>query len=296
MSSPSSSPPPPPPELPSRWLTRVEALSRTVARDPLDGRAEFEALAAPLYHDLAREELAALVRDPAHGLERRFAGNLWVLFADPEITLTLALVTEPDSALVSSLPQHVSVAAVGPGQISVEHYRTDVSADARDTLAPDHRIVHQGTHVLVEGRALHLHAGTDVLRFAEVPQATPIMSLTAQRTTVRLTWDYDTRTLRPISCSLVESTASQLVFLLGVVAAQGRTDHLAFVERATRHPAHAVRWAAIKALWQLDTGVALAATRASLADAHPHVRRAAEKTLDLFAHQPAQEAAVCRSI
>jgi hypothetical protein len=281
-------------EIPRKWQPAVEELSRLVANGDPRAHGAFEALAAPLYCDLVQAELAALHADPSHGLtNRRFAGNIWVLFADAEITLSLSVVSEPDKALVSSIPHDVSIAAVGPGQLTVEHLRINVSADERDVLGREHRLELLATRQLSQGQALHLRGGTDVLRFVDCPQPMPILSLNAQRSKVRLTWDYDTHTLLPVACSLVDATASQIVFLLGVAEAHGRTDHLPFVEQALRHSAHSVRWAVVKALWKLDPQRALDVTRARLDDEHPHVRRAAERTLQLFETQHVKEAA-CR--
>jgi hypothetical protein len=277
-------------EIPTKWVPIIEELSRLVAdADPRTHRT-FEALGAPLYRDLVHAELEALRADPSHGNKnRRVAGNLWALFADAEITLSLSVVREPDGALVSSLPYDLFVSVVGPGRVTVEHLRTTVNADERDILGRRHELELQATHTLSEGTALHLHGGVDVLRFAECRRPTAILSLNAHRSRARLAWDYDVRTRQPIACSLVEGTASQVVFLLGVIEAQGRTDHLAFVRRALAHNAHAVRWAAVRALWKLDIAAALAATRASLDDEHPHVRRAAQRTLELFDSQQMKE-------
>ena len=73
-------------------------------------------------------------------------------------------------------------------------------------------------------------------------------------------------------------SASPVVFwdVFGKFAHQSSLEPLKLL---TGHPHHAVRWAAIQNLGRLSRAEALAALEAASHDPHPHIQRAARKTL-----------------
>jgi hypothetical protein len=281
-------------DIPPRWLPVVEELVRLVDRGDPRAREVFDTLAAPdFYRETAFTELDKLLSDPSYSIaNERSTKEKWILYTDEVLTLAVSIISQADDQVISTTCADTSFAVVGPGTIVVEHYRTTIDSDERDLLGRDHGIELQETRQLVAGTSIHLVEGIDLARFASCSQPTPVLSLNAHRSSVRLCWDYDVRTGKAISCCYADPAASQMEFLLGVIAHQDRLDQIEFVREALTHRVHAVRWAAVKALWKLDVDSAVAATRACLEDAHPHVRRAAERTL--LSYQSQQGVAACR--
>jgi HEAT repeats len=79
--------------------------------------------------------------------------------------------------------------------------------------------------------------------------------------------------------------------VLQVFRTLGYSESEAVVRQLIEHPVHDVRWDAMKTLFQLNSEVGIAALEHAAHDSHPHVRRAAEKSLLSFAQRrnPATE-------
>jgi hypothetical protein len=278
-------------DIPAHWLAAVEELSQLAGRSDPAYRTAFEALATSQFlTDLTTPRLLALC-DPNSHLERvsrRYDGTSWLLYGDEHITLILAIVSEPDGTYVDTPPTDISMAVVGPGCLRVERYRTTFPLEESEVCRADHLLETLGTTELTAGIALHLSAQRDPIRFVHCDRPLPVLRMGVQSRSAPLCWHYDTTTGQPIGYSHTNQEASQTEFLLSLIAEQKRRDRIDFVSNALAHPAHAVRWSAVKALWALDSERAAAATRRCLDDSHPHVRNAAAATLRLLAAQTAQ--------
>ena len=76
-----------------------------------------------------------------------------------------------------------------------------------------------------------------------------------------------------------ELTATQLrvaAYVLGRLAEPSSTEVL---ERLSEHPHHAVRWAAIQGLGRINRSTAIKCLKRATLDSHPHIQRAAARTL-----------------
>jgi HEAT repeat protein len=82
--------------------------------------------------------------------------------------------------------------------------------------------------------------------------------------------------LRALSASVDASRLEYTVRLLGELGDPASVPRLLDL---TRHRLHFVRWAAVRAVLSIEPGRAVEVLTAAAADRHPHVRRAAERSL-----------------
>jgi hypothetical protein len=95
-----------------------------------------------------------------------------------------------------------------------------------------------------------------------------------------LQWAFDRETLIPLQAISATTEASELAFIsqvLGVLNCQSSIIKLK--ELAHKHPAHNVRWEAIKAIGKINPEIGLAEIEIATMDKHPHVAAAAQRTL-----------------
>jgi hypothetical protein len=98
-------------------------------------------------------------------------------------------------------------------------------------------------------------------------------------------WEFDRVTLEPSRFVIADLEATRVGYTPELLAKLQSRESIPILEELATHPRHFVRWNAIKALCSLDPEVGLRVLTAARDDIHPHVRRAAEASLRLFAAQ-----------
>jgi hypothetical protein len=106
-----------------------------------------------------------------------------------------------------------------------------------------------------------------------------VMVLLRSPILVPLRWIFDSETLAPQRAVASRLSSSRLQFTCHTLATLGSPTSLDALKRLTRHPEHYVRWAAVQSICQISREDGLECVRRALDDEHPHIRRAAEKTL-----------------
>jgi HEAT repeat protein len=102
----------------------------------------------------------------------------------------------------------------------------------------------------------------------------------------RLRWTYSRETLRPLKPTPASLSANHLEYAIGTLLHLDHPDAVAALSGLASHPAHHVRWSAIRAVVELDPERGAALLTAALADPHPHVRNAARRGLDQLGGAP----------
>lgn len=111
-----------------------------------------------------------------------------------------------------------------------------------------------------------------------VSQPNPVVRFTS-RYIQPMEWLFSKTTLHAWQASDADLHSTQLrvaAHVLGKIAHQTSLEPLL---KLSRHPHHAVRWAAIQNLGRISRTIALVRVREAVSDPHPHIRRAAAKTL-----------------
>lgn len=162
------------------------------------------------------------------------------------------------------------------GELTVDRYRlppgfrNDVF-DPNVRLGPPERIT-VGTREI-----LRLDSTAFAYDF-QLTEPIPIVRFTS-RYLQPLEWLFSKTTLQAWQANDADVHFTQLrvaAQVLGKIAHQSSLEPLS---RLSHHPHHAVRWAAIQNLGRISRTAALPRVREAASDVHPHVRRAAEKTL-----------------
>jgi HEAT repeats len=234
-----------------------------------------------LLHLLARgllsrwlnEQLKSLVEDPQHVGD--WSAKEAVLHRGKGWTLSVA-VFDTQRRFVHALPFS---AIYSPLQSALTGDRYRLPDDFKnDVFDPGLRLEPAGT--VKVGRHELLRLETD--RFAydfHISQPIPVLRFVsaAQRP---LEWLFSKNTLQAWQANDADLSSTQLrvaAYVLGKIA---HHSSVAPLRELAAHPNHAVRWAAIQNLGRLSRSEALVKIRQAINDPHPHVRRAAQKTLD----------------
>ena len=125
------------------------------------------------------------------------------------------------------------------------------------------------------------HTSGKIIHFESVEGGAVLTMRSGPRS--RDVWVYDLRTLRRAYKAAVDPNDSRLVIACRILAASklsGVSDNLRVL--AETHPAHFVRWEALRCLSQIDEQLAFDCLQRAVCDPHEHVSRAASLTLSRF--------------
>jgi len=162
-------------------------------------------------------------------------------------------------------------------ELTGERYRLPAGF-RNDVFDPGLRLEPAGTVKVDPNGLLRLETDQYAYDF-QITQAIPVLRLVSASLRP-LEWLFSKTTLQAWQANDAELSSTQLrvaAYVLGKIAHQSSIG--ALLELAS-HPHHAVRWAAIQNLGRLSRTEALAKIREAMNDVHPHLRRAAQKTLN----------------
>lgn len=239
-------------------------------------------LASSLVRELVRHELHALLAEPARGVQDSFDGA-WVLASDGCYELSLVAAPEPDDApaILHGSPRHRLLGVFWPEALEVELFRhprshpTDVF-DRSVALEP------LGARTLRRGEVLRQRAWFDVVE--PLPAREPAFLLVFASPPVdALRWTYERASLRPLKPTPSSLAATHLEYAIGTLMHLGHPDAAEVIAGLAAHPAHHIRWDAIRAVTELDPARGAALLAAAQDDPHPHVRAAARRGLAALA-------------
>lgn len=218
-------------------------------------------------------ELKRLVSDE-HYLGDWLTGEV-VLHRGPHCELSITVLST-QSRYLHALPYFGFYAALND-EVLYDRYQLP-TGHRNDVFDPSLRLVAESTKRAAPSEVIRLESD----RYAydiKVNAPTPILRLVT-RPVRALEWLFSRTTLQAWQANDADLAYTQLrvaANVLGKIAHQSSIEPL---RRLSGHPHHAVRWAAIQNLGRLNRSEALIKIREAAADEHPHVRRAAQKTLD----------------
>lgn len=103
--------------------------------------------------------------------------------------------------------------------------------------------------------------------------------MAGSRWTTSQVWSFSGN-LTPLGASLTSLTSSILVSMLDEISRTKFKGAAKHVMDLLDHPDHTVRWTAVKCLGAIGSDLTIRALEQSVRDPHPHIRGAAERTLD----------------
>jgi hypothetical protein len=138
--------------------------------------------------------------------------------------------------------------------------------------------------VVTAGETVRLRAGLDT-HYVRAPQSQAVSLTMMLMNAVPLRWIFDGTTLKAKHAASGSVTDKRVEFAMRVLRMMPSPTSAETMEHVARaHPAHFVRWAAIRELGRLDLArAARLMDAASTKDPHPHVRNAARRDLERLA-------------
>ncbi len=253
------------------------------APDPLASIAplvgEFAASGAVLAH--LNRQLDALVH--AEGAARARTIRHWQIVDLPAFTLTMfaqGVNREELARSLESWPGDRLIACAWPEATEIETYRCSVPAS--DVFDPSAHLTDR-TRVRLRRGETHLVRARDAVVDLFPSDARGVVLDFALPPQGNVVWTFDAETLRARAAVAADKEAAKLEYLAWTLVELGDPASVPAIEEVFAHPAHFVRWTAVRTAMELDAdrGAALLARAAD--DPHPHVRTAARRARDQLA-------------
>jgi hypothetical protein len=234
---------------------------------------------------LSRIARSALIRDHLHAeLALVVAPGgfpsppAWDLLVTDGATLSLVaqLGAEEPAPTLETLPRHRLLCATGRAA-RVRRFR---APDVGDVFDPAARLEPLGEVVLAPGEVLAVPARVEAVDTSP-PGADGLLLELAGRPTGHIVGVYDAESLRAIAPVAADKDAARLEYMAWALAEMGDPSAAGAIAELFEHPAHFVRWTAVRAAGTLDESVGEALLARAADDPHPHVRRAARSALGM---------------
>ncbi|WP_437962367.1 hypothetical protein WME76_44760 (plasmid) [Sorangium sp. So ce119] len=267
---------------------RVPALGaflRDVSNELSSGGPGAFLACGPIFEELVR---SGAVRDLVRAEIERAAED--PLYAPPSTSEAMSIVDVRDFCLLlkrvrpatpgeelQSLSEHVYAGVVGPGRLGVDIYGEAPGYD-NEVFDRTRRLRAEGALSLGPGEVAGFISGEHVVQFDGPPEGTLalfFMSGAVQR----LRWVYDASTLQAVRAHACNRDESRLEFVAAALSELGATEAIPALDRLCAHPAHFVRWSALRSLLRLDFDRGVARLTEAQDDDHPHVRNGAKRAL-----------------
>ena len=257
----------------------VERIDRDFDREHLASFWTLEPLlAAFVQHQhaaaLVNRELQQLCRDPSYMGDWR--PNQLMLHRGRGFALSIWWF-ERERRYLHTMPYLGYYVPLGRDPLRCTRYALPGAYD-NAVFDPGLRIERIGRRNVQPLQILPLHGDRDVYDF-HVDRPVPVLKLTTAAFH-SLEWLFDRDTGYAVQANDSELSATQLRIAAYLLGQLGDAQSLGPLQGLLRHRHHAVRWAAIQGLGRLDADAARAALRQAVQDEHPHLRRAAQRTLD----------------
>jgi hypothetical protein len=266
------------------WEELVATVERAIPGWPAGLDECAAALVALAASDHLRErvlaELEAVVAEPTHSPGLTATQDAWVLWmGERGAKLTFVRVpagNEDDAGHLTDSAAHQLIVTVAGDRLEVDLY-TQATSDP-EVMAPELVLAPNGRRSLGPGECLCLAPRRDVAYIPALPEARHMLLLEGPRMLTQQ-WVYARESLRPIASVAADPHDARLeaaMRLLRVLRHQAAVPALVAL---AAHPAHFVRWTAIRHTMALDPVAGLTLLRAATADPHPHVRAAAARAV-----------------
>ena len=233
-----------------------------------------------VFTELINYELDCLLHDSNYSLEASTDIDMLV-WKSPYFTLLLKLLIEPQRQdRLFGMPFDHILAPVSARGVTFDRYHQPRPLP-NDVFDRTRRIVFAGEETLIPGQSRYFRAGQDIflIRNDVSEKEPPLLAVFASPDKLSLRWEYDRTTLAPVRAAASDTSASRLEFVAWMMSAMNNHSSLPALEGLLAHPAHFVRWAALKAIYRLDSEKGRELLFAALEDSHEHVRNAARRSL-----------------
>jgi len=270
----------------AKFVTGVEQIYKMHESDTAFSRCKgyfSELIRSDFLTHLTNYELRKFAANPLYVPLVSFASQV-IIIETENFQLNVGFVnqhTVTKTNRIQTLPSHCMISAAS-NPLAIDSYTQPeiLSDDFRRDLP----LVKTGQRVLGIGEIIDVRAAYDIVDFQPQADVTSLVMNFSSKTPVGYTWEFDRSTLLPVRFVPSDNTWSRVDYAIQLITALGDRDYVPTLRRlAAEHPAHFVRWSAIRGVVQLDYDAGLALLGDAASDGHSHVRNAALRTLNNFA-------------
>lgn len=230
----------------------------------------------PQLRMILRETIKKIVASPSQANLLTVGSDFLLLVAANNYTLHLRVV-EGKSPLLFTSGADAFIAVPSHSQIDLDVYEVDRSVDLKSFDDQAGLSLRESTPCA--GTIVRQEKGKPVVHdfHAQAPSVLAKLTLLPPD---ELVWVFRRDTMKASHPMLSRADMSALVMLCKMVASMREKRAAYLVADLAQHPSHAVRWAAIQALGQLDPPLAISHLQTALRDEHPNIRASARRTLE----------------
>ena len=264
----------------------VDSVDPAVDRDPeafWTCREAFRTLLGSKFlADVMAWELDCLRRDPDYVPCPRGERDLEVLHLGRlalSVSVQVPEAGEP-SPLLYGFSEHHITANMGPGVLEIERW-TQPWGGPPEVFDRTKGLIEASSMLVRPGEQISFRAHRDVARTRALGKAAVLVGLTRVQAT-RLRWVYDRGTLLPVRAEAADLDAARLDYAMALLAALEHREAAPVIATLYDHPDHFVRWSAVRRVIELDTALGTPLVYRALTDPHPHIRRAAQRSVERY--------------
>jgi hypothetical protein len=198
--------------------------------------------------------------------------SLWLKILEPDMKLSDKLFSATENMMVGL------VEFSGSGVVNMEEF--EQPAPFPNDLPENQSKLLAGSKTQIRiGEVYDIRAAADIFRIVSV--SAPVILLTLATTSlVPIRWEYDRNTLLPKRAMTISSNSSRLSYVANLLGEIGNENSIPVLKALISNENHFVRWAVVQNVYRLDQKEGMNLIQACLSDHHPHVRNAAQKSLN----------------
>jgi len=218
-------------------------------------------------------DLAGLLADPCHFGDWRTSE--WVLHRGRGFSLAVSVFEQP-RRYIHALPFLAMYAPVAAEPLRYDRYRLPPEYN-NPVFDPGLKLSRVDSGQTEPGEVLLLQTREFAYDF-HLPRPVVVLKLSTEPS-LPLEWLFQKDTLQSWQANDASLASTQLRVAADTLGKFAHQSSLEPLKLLTGHGHHAVRWTAIQNLGRLNRSVALEKLQAACEDPHPHIQRAAKKTL-----------------
>lgn len=170
---------------------------------------------------------------------------------------------------------------LGPGLLEVDCFQFPADRNI-EFFERTVRPVAIGHRQQLVGEIIKARAGLDVLRYSPPVRDTFQLYAVSLKPKIPLLWHFDATTLDAKYCTSANLMSSRIQTGIDILVRMKRVDAIPEIIEAAKSKDHFVRWTAIASVVCMDQTKGVELLQDALTDAHPDVRSAASRALDVM--------------
>lgn len=228
-------------------------------------------------HVTALNNILAPFRGGLSSVDIFTSGKFVILYSIGDVQLSIVRYTSQTSHIYSA-PNNFIQAKISRGSAKCDFYCP--SHAIRDSVFNENVTLNLESSKIIHDNSLVSKSVDSIIDLHDF-STSPIMFLRiAQKPIGDFEWAFDRLTFRAHSYSTIRLAESNICSLLDLMSAVNSPESTKHIEMFVNHELHFVRWKAIQAIGKCNGARGIELVKRALDDQHPHVRQAAQATLE----------------